>query len=440
MIPTAPDSASAPPAVVLPADWVRRFFTIWTGQAFSLLGSMLVQFALVWWLTEKTGSATILATATLAGMLPQIFLTPVAGALVDRWNRRVVMMAADSIIALATVVLAVLFWLDVVQVWHVYVIMFVRSAAGGFHWPAMDASTALMVPRDHLSRIQGINQALGGFMNILAPPLGALLVDALPMQGVLAIDVVTAALAITPLVFIDVPQPPRRATESGGGARAVWRDMQAGLRYVRAWRGLFLIMLLGGVIGFLDLPISSLMPILITGHFHGGAPQLGWLQAAWGIGMVTGGITLGVWGGFKRRVVTTMTGLFGFGIGTLILGLAPPNGYWMALVSSLVAGFMFPVMIGPIYAIVQATVAPEMQGRVLTLMNSLFLMMSPLSLIIAGPVTDLVGVQFWYLMAGTAYMLIAVVIAFIPAIMQIEENNYAAVDGGAAAAREPAAN
>ena len=424
MIPTPPEPASPPPAVDLPADWARRFFTIWTGQAFSLLGSMLVQFALVWWLTDTTGSATVLALATLVGMLPQIFLTPVAGALIDRWNRRVVMMVADTVIALATLALVLLFWLDVVQVWHIFVILFVRSAAGGFHWPAMDASTVMMVPRDHLARIQGMNQALGGFMNILAPPLGALLVEALPMQSVLAIDVVTASLAIAPLVFIDVPQPDR-AVDAGNGVRAVWRDVRAGLDYVRAWRGLFLILMMGGVIGFLDLPISSLMPILVTDYFKGGAPELGWLQAAWGIGMVTGGVTLGVWGGFKRRILTTVLGVFGFGIGTVILGVAPSDAFWLALVSSFVSGFMFPIMIGPVYAIVQATVAPEMQGRVLTLMNSLFLMMSPLSLIFAGPVADLLGVQFWYVMAGIVYMVLAVGILFVPAIMHLEDHGRA---------------
>ena len=155
--------------------WQGPFFTIWSLQAVSLLGSSLVGFALVWWLTESTGSATVLATATLVEMLPRIGLAPFAGALVDRWNRRSVMMAADGVIALATAAVALLFSLGIVQIWHIYLLMFVRSAAGGFHWAAMQASTSLLVPEEQLSRIGGMNQTLMGVANILTPPLGALL-------------------------------------------------------------------------------------------------------------------------------------------------------------------------------------------------------------------------------------------------------------------------
>ena len=118
------------------------FFVIWTGQAFSLLGSQLVQFALIWWLTESTGSATVLATASLVGLLPQVVFGPLVGTLVDRWNRRVTMIVADSVIALAIVGLAALFWIDAAQIWHIYLLMFIRATAGGFHWSAMSASSS----------------------------------------------------------------------------------------------------------------------------------------------------------------------------------------------------------------------------------------------------------------------------------------------------------
>ncbi len=149
--------------------WKSTFFTIWSGQALSILGSQLVQFALIWYLTVQTGSATVLATATLVGMLPNVILGPFVGTLVDRWNRRSIMLIADSIVALATIVLVFLFVLDVVQVWHIYVVMFVRSLAGAFHSNAMSASTSLMVPVEHLTRIQGIQVwfLLGGSLCVL---------------------------------------------------------------------------------------------------------------------------------------------------------------------------------------------------------------------------------------------------------------------------------
>ncbi len=180
-------------------NWKVVFFTVWTGQAISLLGSMLVQFALIWHLTVEHQSATILATASLVGLLPQVFLAPFVGALVDRWNRRLIMIAADTVIAMATVVLAVLFALKVVEMWHIFLLMFIRAVGGAFHGPAMMASTSLMVPKEHLTRIQGINQMLNGGLNIVAAPLGALMLELLPMQAILGLDVVTAVLAILPL-------------------------------------------------------------------------------------------------------------------------------------------------------------------------------------------------------------------------------------------------
>src|SRR5678815_4349852 len=177
-------------------NWAAHFFTVWTGQAFSLFGSALVQFALIWWLTQKSGSATVLALATLVGMLPQIVIGPFAGALVDRWNRRIIMIVADGSIALCTLFLAWLFATGHVQIWHVYVIMALRALGTAFHFPAMSASTPLMVPEEQLTRISGMNQTLQGLMALVAPPVGALLISVFPTQGVLFVDIGTAMLAI----------------------------------------------------------------------------------------------------------------------------------------------------------------------------------------------------------------------------------------------------
>ena len=193
--------------------WKTRFFTIWSGQALSILGSQLVQFALIWHLTVQTGSATVLATASLVGMLPNVVLGPFIGTLVDRWNRRRIMLIADSIVALATLLLVTLFALDVVEVWHIFSVLFIRSLASTFHGNAMSASTSLMVPVEHLTRIQGLNQLLNGGLYVVAAPLGALLLGMLPMQGILSIDVITALFAILPLAFIHVPQLERNSVD-----------------------------------------------------------------------------------------------------------------------------------------------------------------------------------------------------------------------------------
>jgi DHA3 family macrolide efflux protein-like MFS transporter len=404
-----------------PARWAPRFFTIWTGQAFSLLGSQLVQFALVWWITKTTGSATMLAMATLVALLPQIVLGPLAGTLVDRWNRRLTMIIADSIIALATIVLAVLFALGQAQVWHVYLMMFVRSAAGGFHWPAMAASTSLMVPKQHLARVQGLNQMLYGLLSIVAAPFGALLMEWLPMQGILAIDVVTAALAITPLFFLSVPQPEPSAEQAANGKTSIGQDFRAGLRYVWSWPGLLIITLMASVINFLLNPAFALLPILVTKHFNGQVYQYAALDSVTGIGMIAGGLLLSAWGGFKRRVVTSLVGLVGMGLGCLVMGVLPPSAFLAAVGAMLFLGIANPITNGPMLASVQAVVAPDMQGRVFSLINSMCSAMSPLGLFIAGPLADKFGPQSWFLIGGVVTGLMGITAFFIPAVMNFEQ-------------------
>jgi len=405
------------------------FLAIWIGQATSLLGSMLVQFALVWWLNESTDSATVLATATLMAILPGVFLTPFAGGLVDRWDRRLVMIGADVLIALAIVGLACLSAVGVMRVWHVYAIMFIRAAVGGFHWPAMQASTSLMVPEEHLPRVAGLNQALHGGMNILAPPLGALLLSVLPLPGIMAIDVGTAALAIVPLFFVHIPQPQRRATEHAaqGRGRTLWGDVKEGLRYVWGWPGLRAVVIIATAINFLFNPAFALMPRLVTHHFRGGAIHLGSLEAAWGVGVVLGGLGLGVWGGFRRRIMTSLMGLMGMGVAVLIFGMVPATVFWLALGSMFVAGLMNPIANGPLMAVVQARVAPDMQGRVFTVIQSAATAVSPLSLVIAGPLADLLDVRLWYVAAGTICALAGVSGLFVPAVVHLEDNGHRAV-------------
>jgi DHA3 family macrolide efflux protein-like MFS transporter len=404
---------------------------MWVGQAFSLLGSAIVQFALVWWLTKSTGSATVLALATLMAVLPSVFLAPFAGALVDRWNRRVVMMVADGLIALATLGLSFLFLVGAERVWMVYAVMFFRSAGGGFHWAATQASTSLMVPEKHLSRVAGLNQTLRGAVNIVGPPLGALLLELMPLQGILAIDVGTALLAIAPLLFVSIPQP-ERGPEGSDADRdvSVLEDVREGMRYVRGWPGLFAILIMATAVNLLLTPAMSLMPILVTDHFGGQALQLGWLESAWGVGAVTGGLVLSAWGGFKCRILTSLMGLTGIGLGFLFLGLTPPSGFMLAIGAIFLAGLMNPITNGPIFSIVQASVDPGMQGRVFALVQSMAAAATPLGMIIAGPVADALGVRLWYVVGGVGCLLMGVGGFFVSDIVHLEDDRVASVAEG----------
>lgn len=407
------------------------FFIIWTGQAFSFLGSQLVQFALIWWLTWTTGSATVLAFASMTSLLPALLISPFAGALVDRWNRRIVMIVADAVIALATVALAVLYKQNLVQVWHIYTLMFIRATAGGFHWPAILATTTLMVPKQHLSRVAGMDTTLEGLANVLVPPMGALVLALLPMQGILAIDVVTAMLAITPLFFIPIPQPmradiahPPEAVGASGWTASVplvLADMRKGLRCVWSWKGMRILMALTGAVSAVVAGAGAVVPLMITDHFKGGAPELAWLESATGIGLILGGVTLSVWGGFRRRIVTVMlTGVLG-GIGIIVFGLTPATAFPLAVGTHFFLGFRRAIGSGAFVALLQATVPPEMQGRFFTLWSSVTMAMAPLGLALAGPVADALGVRFWILIAGIALVVVSGSSFVIPAVMRIED-------------------
>ena len=419
--------------------WAPRFFLIWTGQALSLLGSSLVQFALVWWMTRATGSATVLATATLVALLPQIVAGPFIGPLVDRHDRRLVMILADSFVALATAGLMVLFAFGAVELWHVFAALALRSLGGAFHGPAMSASTSLLVPERHLARVGGLNQTLQGVMGIVSPPLGALLVMLLPTQGVLAIDVATAAMAVVPLLFVRIPAPPRQEARARGEGTATGylHDLKAGLSYVVRWPGLFGVVLLAMLLNFLIAPSGSLMPLVVTKGFGLGALELAWTETAMGVGVIAGGLILSAWGGFRRRILTSLSGVLGIGAGIALMGLAPSNAFWLLLAGCFLTGFMQVFANGPLNAIFQSSVDRDMQGRVFSLIGAGATAMMPLSLLVAGPVSDRFGVRAWYVAGGAVCIAVTLAATAVPAIMRIEENGHGR-DGRPEAAPEGA--
>jgi len=264
---------------------------------------------------------------------------------------------------------------------------------------------------------------LQGAINIVAPPTGALLLEVLPMQGVLSIDIATALLAILPLAFIAIPQPVR--TDESGQEEAqgsFMADVREGLRYVASWPGLLAILVMATVINFLLTPTSALMPLLITKHFGLGALEFGLMDSAWGFGVIIGGLILGAWGGFKRKVATSMMGIIGIGLGVTIVGLTPANLYSLAVAGMAFAGIMNPITNGPLFALIQSTVKPDMQGRVMSLVMSAATAMSPLSLMVAGPLSDAIGIRTWFWFGGILCLVMGLGAFFVPAIMNVENN------------------
>ena len=387
--------------------WLRNYLPMGIGQIVSLVGSALVQFALVWYVTKETGSAAVLATATTAAIVPNILLGPFVGALVDRWNRKLVMIIADLVVALATVVLAVLFATGAIQIWHIIAILLTRSAAGVFQGPARTAATTLMVPKEHLSRLGGVNQAVDGMINIFSPALGALLLAVLPMQGVLAVDIVTAAIAISMLIFfVKVPQPTTKPKLDKVTPRSLLADVRDAVRYIVTWPGLFLLILMASLLNMFLAPGGNLLPLHVTTFFGKGAQELAWMQVAMGVGGIVGGLLLGVWGGFKRRVWTVLMGILGIGAGMLTFGLIPANRFTWSLLSLGMVGLMASFANGSLGPLLQTKVPPEVQGRVFMLLSSLTLAMMPIGLFLSAPIADNFGTQVSYIVGGAACLVI----------------------------------
>ena len=399
------------------ASWKRNFLTIWGGQSFSLVGSALVQFALVWWLTVETGSATVLALGTLMGVLPQILIAPWAGAYVDRWNRRRTMVVADSLISFIALLLMLAFLSGNAEVWMVLLAMFGRATVSGFHWPAMQAATSMMVPERHLGRIGGLNQAMFGLSSVIAAPAGAVLIALFPMWAVLSVDLITAVIAIVPLLFIPVPEPER----DGERKPSLMNEMKEGLAFLKSWHGVLSIIVLFMIANLLLSPAFSLLPLLVIDHFQGGAGEYATMEALAGIGMLIGGALLGVWGGGKRKMVTMLASTMVLSLAITALGIVPAELLPLAFGLSAAVGLSISLLNGSMMAMMQASVPFAMQGRVFALISAGVTAMMPAGLLLAGPLADAFGVRIWYLVAGVPMIFLTLVYSSSRSVIRIED-------------------
>jgi MFS transporter, DHA3 family, macrolide efflux protein len=397
---------------------IKKFFVMWFAQAFSLIGTVVVEFALAWYLTRETGSATVLAVAMLMALVPQIVLGPFIGPLVDRWDRKKIMIFADLSISLVTAALVLLFLTETIQIWHIYVAMVLRSIGQTFHFPAFLASVATIVPEKHLTRAGGLNQMLQGIVNIGAPPLGAFLMELLPMQSILAIDIGTAVIAVAFILPLAIPNPARTTLSA---KLDIIGDMVQGFRYLMKKRGLMMLTWIFAVVGLFTGPAISLFPMLVNRNLGGEVMKLGWLNAAIGIGTIAAGLLLGIWGGFKKRVYSLITGMFICGITCFMLGFTSEKLFYFMLVNSALMGASFALIDAPYLAIMNSVVVKDMQGRMFTLGNSLSGIAMPLGLAVAGPVADNIGIEWIYFISGGVYVVLTALAMFSRSFMEMEK-------------------
>lgn len=407
-----------PPTGVAPSSpWRLRFWSIWGGQALSLIGSALTQFVLVWWITLETGSASALATAGVMAMLPQALLGPLGGTLADRFSRRRLMILADAVSAVCVLVLVWLFQSAQVQLWHLYALMFVRSSMQAFQAPAASASVAMLVPIDWLGRVAGLNQMLQGVMTIAAAPLGALVLAALPFQGALLVDVVTALLGITPLLVFAVPQPARGEAQRPG----LWGDFVAGARVVLHNRGLLLLYGLVTLVVLTVMPTFVLTPLLVKEHFRGGVNEVAFMEALSGIGIIVGGALSAAVTFFKRQIVTLLVSFALSCAMVAFAALTPSSLLWLAAVWWGVSGLTFSTGNAPLVALLQSQVPNQLQGRVLSLLNTLMGLAGPVGLGLAALLGEWIGVRGVFVVCGVLSAAVCLLGFAAPSLLRIEE-------------------
>lgn len=363
------------------------FTVVWLGQIISVLASSMSQFALTIFMYEKTQSATALGLMQVFFITPFLLISPIAGVMVDRYNRKLMMMVSDFAAGLATLSILAVLYFDVWQFWHMYAASIIFGLGMAFQWPAYSAAISTMVPKEQLGRANGMMSLIEAGPGVIAPILAGALLPIIKLTGILFFDVATFILAIGALLIVHVPQPVR--TEEGAKASGgMLKEAAYGFKYIFArpsLLGLQLIFFAGNL--FAGIGFTVLTPMILS-RSGNNSLMFGSVQTAGAIAGVVGGVVMSVWGGFKRRVHGVLFGHIIGGIGMAIIGFAGGLPIWitgMAITSVVVA-----LVNGSNQAIWQSKVAPDVQGRVFASRRLIAWITNPISPIIGGTLADFV--------------------------------------------------
>ena len=382
-------------------NWKGNISRFLTAQTISLFGSSLVQYAIVWYITLSTSSGKMLTISTLCGFLPQICISLFAGVLIDRYNRKYMIMLADTVIAAATLALALAFMSGRRNIWFLFAALVVRSAGTGVQTPAVNAVIPQMVPREQLMRISGINSTLASLTMFLAPAASGALMAAAPLEMALLIDVATAAVGVGITAFVKVRPYEKRGTD---GMRTL-EELKAGFAYLKGSRFVKQLLMYQITILFLISPSAFLTPLMVSRTFGPEVWRLTASEMTYSLGMVAGGLLITAWGGFEKRLRTTL--LAGAVYGGIMIGLGLAPVFWLYLAFNLCIGITAPCYNAPITVSVQERVEPEMHGRVFSLMQISTSCALPFGMVFFGPLADLLPVKWLLAAAGTAVLAVS---------------------------------
>lgn len=365
-----------------------------TAQMISLLGSSLVQYAIIWHITLSTSSGRMLTISTLCGFLPQILISLIAGAWIDRYDRKKLIMAADAAIAVSTLFLAVAFLAGYRFNWALFTVLAIRSAGTGIQSPAVNAIIPQIVPQEKLLKINGINSTLSSLMMFLSPAVSGAIMTIASLEVTLFIDVITAiiGISITAAIYIR----PYEQTEKSEGSS--FKEIRKGFSYLKENQFIKRLLVYQLLILFLISPSAFLTPLMVSRTFGLEVWRLTASEMTYSLGMVLGGLLIASWGGFRRKINTTM--LAGAVYGVLMIGLGNAHGFLCYLMCNTLIGITAPCYNGPITVTIQEKVEPHMQGRVFSFMQIATSCALPLGMVFFGPLADLISVQVLLSAAG----------------------------------------
>jgi len=413
--------------------WHRDVSVFLTGQTFSLLGSMLVQYAILWHLTLETGSGTVMAVYAAVGFLPQAVVSVFGGVWADRLDRRALIIGADTTIAVTTLALALLLLSGYDDLWLLYVAAAIRSAGAGIQTPAVGALLPQIVPTDKLMRVNGINATIQSAMMLVAPALAAGLYAWASIEAIFLVDVATAAIGIGLLLLVPVPRLVR--TDQTAGVRGYVADLVDGVRYVATTPFVRWVLTMWGVVFVLIVAPSFLTPLMVVRTFGDEVWKLTVNELAFSIGMTLGGVAVAWWGGLRNRVhmVVLTTGLFG----VLNVGLGLSTNMWVFFTFMFLIGLGVPFFSTPTMTVLQERVEPERLGRVFGFVGIVMAVAMPLGMAVFGPLADRYSVESLLVAAGAALILVVLAGVALPsgrrAIAEAGADPAPQADGGSGA-------
>jgi DHA3 family macrolide efflux protein-like MFS transporter len=395
-------------------NWKRDIILFLSSQTISLFGSALVQYAIMWYVTLTTKSGLMMTLFIICGFIPTFLLSPFAGVWADRFNRKFLIMIADAMIALVTLILAITFLLGYKEPWLLFVIAAVRALGAGIQTPAVAAILPQIVPEDKLTKVNGINGSLQALMMFVAPIVSASLLTWATIEFIFFIDVVTAALAIATLfLFLKIPLHEKASEQQ---TTSYLDDFKLGLSYIKNHSFLKPFFTFFAFFFVLMAPAAFLTPLQVARSFGEEYWRLTAIEIAFSIGMMAGGAIIASWGGFRNKIYTMAFANVVMGLCTMALGVTPV--FWIYLIFMGLFGVAMPMANTPTMVLLQERVDPNYMGRVFGIFSMISTSMMPIGMMIFGPLADVIQIE--WLLLGTGLLLVALAIMFISSKQLVE--------------------